>query len=253
MFGGPRKAKAMEVGILSRLLAARHGRGVRRQHPRRSATTLDVTAGASWPTGTAAAPPRPTPPVDDDLAVRLGLAQHGHRRAGGGPAAAGALRRLLPPAQARPEGWRGAPGRGPRAGARARRTSSTPERVLRPARAARAASRSAVRRPLAGLAAVPYYGCLTRGRPRSPTPPGPENPTAMDDAHAGIGVRRCRPWSYKTDCCGGSLTLTQPDLVESRLVRKLFEAPGGRGRLHRRRTARCASPTWTPGRRNRAR
>jgi heterodisulfide reductase subunit B len=30
------------------------------------------------------------------------------------------------------------------------------------------------------------------------------------------------PWSYKTDCCGGSLVLTRTDIVR-RLTRKLFD------------------------------
>ena len=43
----------------------------------------------------------------------------------------------------------------------------------------------------------------------------------MDQLMKMIGVESI-PWSYKTDCCGGSLVLTRTDIVR-RLTQKLFD------------------------------
>ena len=79
-----------------------------------------------------------------------------------------------------------------------------------------------VTKPLEGLAGVAYYGCLSQRPPKVTDSRSPENPTSIDDVMQAIGME-VRPWSYKTDCCGGSLTLARPDLVR-RLSGKLFEA-----------------------------
>jgi heterodisulfide reductase subunit B len=79
-----------------------------------------------------------------------------------------------------------------------------------------------VKKPLAGLAAVPYYGCLSQRPPKVTDAPSPENPVSMDALMRAIGVE-VRPWSYKTDCCGASLAITRTDLVR-KLSGKLFEA-----------------------------
>ena len=78
-----------------------------------------------------------------------------------------------------------------------------------------------VTKPLNGLAGVAYYGCLSQRPPRVTDSRSPENPTSMDDLMRAIGME-VRPWSYKTDCCGGSLTLTRTDLVR-KLSGDLFE------------------------------
>jgi heterodisulfide reductase subunit B len=49
----------------------------------------------------------------------------------------------------------------------------------------------------------------------------PENPQAMDEIMKTLGAD-VKNWSYKTDCCGGSLMLTHPDLAR-KLVKKLFD------------------------------
>jgi heterodisulfide reductase subunit B len=49
----------------------------------------------------------------------------------------------------------------------------------------------------------------------------PENPRQMDQVLEAIGAEVVT-WPYKTDCCGGSLTLTRTDLV-LKLSRKLLE------------------------------
>lgn len=69
-----------------------------------------------------------------------------------------------------------------------------------------------VKKPLAGLAGVPYYGCLSQRPPKITDAESPENPMAMDDLMRAIGMD-VRPWSYKTDCCGASLALSRTDLV----------------------------------------
>jgi heterodisulfide reductase subunit B len=77
-------------------------------------------------------------------------------------------------------------------------------------------------RPLVGLAGVPYYGCLSQRPPKVTDAKAPENPTSMDRLLRAIGME-VRPWSYKTDCCGGSLAVARTDLVH-KLSGDLFEA-----------------------------
>jgi len=76
--------------------------------------------------------------------------------------------------------------------------------------------------PLKELRPVSYYGCLM-ARPRGlMTEDNPEYPVRMDRLLEALGAE-VRPWSYKTDCCGGSLSLTRTDVVV-KLVNRLFEA-----------------------------
>jgi heterodisulfide reductase subunit B len=86
--------------------------------------------------------------------------------------------------------------------------------------------RGRVQRPLRGLACVPYYGCLTQRQPKITDAERPEWPTSMDMLLETLGAK-VRRWSYKTDCCGGSLEVARPDLVQhlcTRLVRAAQEA-----------------------------
>lgn len=73
---------------------------------------------------------------------------------------------------------------------------------------------------LEGLKAVPYYGCLLVRPPEVCCCDSVENPTELDRLLSFLGAE-VRPWSYKTDCCGGSLSLSRADIVEQ-LVNKLF-------------------------------
>ena len=77
-----------------------------------------------------------------------------------------------------------------------------------------------ITRPLADLKAVCYYGCLTTRPPKRTGAADYENPESMDGLVELTGATAL-PWSYKTDCCGASLTLTRPDVV-SRLVDRLM-------------------------------
>ena len=83
------------------------------------------------------------------------------------------------------------------------------------------ALRQQVKQPLTSLKAVAYYGCLLV-RPRDIAGfDDPEHPMVMDRLLQTIGVE-CQEWSYKTECCGASLSITRPDVV-TRLVGNLFQ------------------------------
>lgn len=78
-----------------------------------------------------------------------------------------------------------------------------------------------IKKPLAGLNPVCYYGCLTSRPPKVTDAKRPEDPQAMDYLMKSLGAN-VKKWSYKTDCCGGSLLLTRPDIT-NKLVQKLFD------------------------------
>jgi heterodisulfide reductase subunit B len=69
-----------------------------------------------------------------------------------------------------------------------------------------------VKRPLTGLRAVCYYGCLLTRPPQVTEAQHPENPTDMDRLMAAVGIE-VLDWSYKTACCGAAHSLTRPDIV----------------------------------------
>jgi heterodisulfide reductase subunit B len=77
------------------------------------------------------------------------------------------------------------------------------------------------KRSLAGLKVVCYYGCLLVRPPKVTGARKYENPEEMDRLMELLGAESI-PWSYKTDCCGGSLVLTRTDIVR-RLTQKLFD------------------------------
>ncbi len=84
-----------------------------------------------------------------------------------------------------------------------------------------------VRRPLNGLQAVSYYGCLLVRPPEITWFENPENPVLMNRLLEVLGVE-ARPWSYATDCCGGGLSLTKPGLA-ARMVSRLVARAGEAG------------------------
>ena len=84
------------------------------------------------------------------------------------------------------------------------------------------AVKAKVTKPLTGLKGVAYYGCLSQRPPKITDAGAPEYPVSMDHLLRAIGMEVV-PWSYKTDCCGGSLTLTRPDVLR-KLSGDLFEA-----------------------------
>ncbi|MBU3932041.1 MAG: CoB--CoM heterodisulfide reductase iron-sulfur subunit B family protein [Proteobacteria bacterium] len=74
---------------------------------------------------------------------------------------------------------------------------------------------------LAGLKPVSYYGCLLLRPPDVCRFDDAENPVLLDRILAVLGAE-VRPWSFKTDCCGGSLTISKTEIVV-RMVDKLME------------------------------
>ena len=76
-------------------------------------------------------------------------------------------------------------------------------------------------KPLTGLKAVGYYGCLASRPPEITDKTDWENPTDMEKL---LDVLQAEPleWSYKTDCCGAGLALARPDLIDT-LVGRLYE------------------------------
>ncbi|MDH3473694.1 MAG: heterodisulfide reductase-related iron-sulfur binding cluster [Rhodospirillales bacterium] len=78
-----------------------------------------------------------------------------------------------------------------------------------------------VRRPLETLRVACYYGCLIT-RPAALTgAEHPEYPTRMDDLLRALGADPV-DWSYKTECCGGALGVSQTPIALE-LSRKVLE------------------------------
>ncbi|MCS7248095.1 MAG: CoB--CoM heterodisulfide reductase iron-sulfur subunit B family protein [Anaerolineales bacterium] len=78
-----------------------------------------------------------------------------------------------------------------------------------------------VTRPLEGLKAVGYYGCLLVRPPDVTQFENPENPSLMNQLLETLGAKAVE-WSYATECCGGGLSLTKSS-VAARLVNRLAE------------------------------
>lgn len=75
------------------------------------------------------------------------------------------------------------------------------------------AIREQVRKPLEGLKVVAYYGCYLVRPPEVTAFDDPENPMIMDNILEALGAE-VLDWSYKVDCCGGSLSIVTPEIVE---------------------------------------
>jgi len=80
---------------------------------------------------------------------------------------------------------------------------------------------SKVVKSLESLHPVCYYGCLTARPPKITDSAHTEDPQSMDDIMRALGAD-VKNWSYKTDCCGGNIMLTHPELA-LKLVKKLFD------------------------------
>lgn len=78
-----------------------------------------------------------------------------------------------------------------------------------------------VKKPLAGLKVVCYYGCMTNRPPKITGATDYENPQSIDRIIRNLGANAI-PWAYKTDCCGASQVLSRLDIV-SKLVGKLYD------------------------------
>jgi heterodisulfide reductase subunit B len=72
--------------------------------------------------------------------------------------------------------------------------------------------RAAVERELPALRVVCYYGCLLTRPPDAMQFDECEYPMSMDRLLRSSGIETL-DWSYKTDCCGGALVLSETDVV----------------------------------------
>ena len=78
-----------------------------------------------------------------------------------------------------------------------------------------------VKKHLDALSPVCYYGCLTTRPPKVTGASNPEDPQAMDNVLKSMSAK-VKKWSYKTDCCSGSLLYTRPD-ISWKLVQKILD------------------------------
>jgi heterodisulfide reductase subunit B len=78
-----------------------------------------------------------------------------------------------------------------------------------------------VNKPLHDLKVVAYYGCLLTRPPKVTRAAHPENPMGMEHIVERLGATAL-DWSYKVDCCGGSLSLTRTEIVLN-LTRKILD------------------------------
>jgi heterodisulfide reductase subunit B len=72
--------------------------------------------------------------------------------------------------------------------------------------------RAQVQKPLNGMKVASYYGCATTRPPRLTGAEHVEYPMSMDNIVRALGGEPI-DWSYKTDCCGGSLGISQTDVA----------------------------------------
>ncbi len=77
-----------------------------------------------------------------------------------------------------------------------------------------------LKKSLKGLNPVAYYGCLTSRPPTVTDAARPEDPRTMDRVLTIAGAD-VKPWSFKTECCGGSLMFTRPDIAKKMIGRLL--------------------------------
>ncbi len=83
------------------------------------------------------------------------------------------------------------------------------------------ALKAKIARPLAGLKAVCYYGCLAARPPKVTDKENHENPRNMEALLQVLGAEAI-DWSYKTDCCGAGLAVSRPDIIDT-LVKRLYD------------------------------
>lgn len=82
--------------------------------------------------------------------------------------------------------------------------------------------RSMVTRPLRDFKAACYYGCLLVRPKEAMAFDDPEHPRAMDEVVRVLGGEAL-PWSCKSECCGGSLSLARAEIVQA-LVDDIVES-----------------------------
>ncbi len=89
------------------------------------------------------------------------------------------------------------------------------------------AVRRHVERPLRGLRAVSYYGCLL-ARPRALSElSSSDYPAELDDLWTALGGTAVG-WSYAVDCCGGALSIPRSDIAR-RMTQTIVDAARASG------------------------
>ncbi len=86
--------------------------------------------------------------------------------------------------------------------------------------------RERMRKKIKGLKVACYYGCALTRPPQIAQFDNVEDPQSMDDIVRTLGAETI-DWSYKTECCGASMTLTRYDMVlklSNDLLREAKEA-----------------------------
>ncbi len=86
--------------------------------------------------------------------------------------------------------------------------------------------REKARKSLKGLKVACYYGCVLTRPPKVARFDNVENPQSMDAIITALGGESL-DWSFKTECCGVSMTLTRSDIVlklSNDLLREAKEA-----------------------------
>jgi heterodisulfide reductase subunit B len=78
-----------------------------------------------------------------------------------------------------------------------------------------------IKKPLTGLKAVSYYGCLLARPPKITKEKHWEDPRGLDRLISRLGAESIS-WPYKTECCGGSLVLTNLE-IEHKLVGRILD------------------------------
>jgi heterodisulfide reductase subunit B len=81
--------------------------------------------------------------------------------------------------------------------------------------------RSAVKTPLSNISAVCYYGCMANRPPKITGSINYENPMEIDQIAETLGID-VKQWSFKTDCCGASFSISRSDIIHI-LVKKLYD------------------------------
>jgi heterodisulfide reductase subunit B len=76
-------------------------------------------------------------------------------------------------------------------------------------------------KPLTGLKAVGYYGCMVARPPAITDKKDAENPQNMERLLKVLGAEPI-DWPHKTDCCGAGLAVSRPDIIDT-LVQRLYE------------------------------
>lgn len=82
-------------------------------------------------------------------------------------------------------------------------------------------------KPLKGIRAVPYYGCLLVRPSEVCRFDNPENPRSLDDLIRKTGAESL-PFTQKTRCCGGNLLMSKQDFAFL-LTKKLYDEAKERG------------------------